>query len=250
GEFTSVSFPFAAHADRGVRVVETPLAGLADAVGPDTDWVAVSAVQSADGQVADLDAIEAACARHGAEMLVDLTQSAGWLDVDASRYAVTVCGGYKWLLSPRGSAFLTVRPDVLPRIRPLAAGWFAADDVWDGIYGLPLRLATSARRLDVSPAWHSWVGTLASLELLEGIGVTALQDHALAVAGAFTVAAGLPPAESAILSLETDDAAAGVLEEYAVMAAQRAGRLRLSFHVNNTVAEVEALGRALRGHVR
>lgn len=250
GEFTSVTFPFAVHADRGVKVVEAPLADLAERVDSSTDLVAVAAVQSADGAVADLDAIEAACARHGAEMLVDLTQSAGWLDVDASRYAATVCAGYKWLLSPRGTAFLTVRPEMLARIRPLAAGWFAGDDVWDSIYGLPLRLAAGARRLDVSPAWHSWVGTRASLDFLEGIGIGALHDHSLEVAQAFAAAARIEPVDSAIVSLQTGPAAEQVLEEYAVMAARRAGRLRLSFHVNNTINEVEALGAALRPHLR
>ncbi|MGC0274533.1 aminotransferase class V-fold PLP-dependent enzyme [Pseudactinotalea sp. Z1739] len=136
----------------------------------DTAGVAVSAVQSATGEIADLDALESACARHGADLVVDLTQSAGWLDVHAGRFAATVCGAYKWLLSPRGSAFLTVGPELAQRLRPLAANWFAGDDVWQSTYGLPLRLATHARRFDVSPAWHSWVGTEASLRYLHRIG--------------------------------------------------------------------------------
>lgn len=250
GEFTSLTFPFAAHADRGITVVERPLDELAHHVGDTTDLVAVSAVQSADGALADLDAIAAACSRHGALSLVDLTQSAGWLDVDARRFDATVCGGYKWLLSPRGSAFLTVRPDLGDRVRPLAASWYACADPWTSIYGLPLRLAPDARRFDVSPGWHAWVGTATSLAFLAEIGIDALQRHALEVARAFADAAGLGEADSAILSLTADPGAAAILERYDVLAAHRAGRLRLSFHVHNTVEEVAPLGEALRRHLR
>ncbi len=55
GEFTSVTFPFAA-AD-GVRVRQAPLEDLAGAVDARTAVVACSAVQSSDGRVADVDAI-------------------------------------------------------------------------------------------------------------------------------------------------------------------------------------------------
>ena len=50
-DFTSVLFPFLAHADRGVHVQTVPLAGLVDAIGPGVDLVSVSAVQSADGRL-------------------------------------------------------------------------------------------------------------------------------------------------------------------------------------------------------
>lgn len=125
GEFTSVTFPFAVHQARGVRLKVAPLGELAEQITSDTALVAVSAVQSADGAIADFDAIESAAAKFGADVLVDLTQSAGWLPVDASRFAYTVCGAYKWLLAPRGTAFLTVRPDRLDRLVPFQAGWYA-----------------------------------------------------------------------------------------------------------------------------
>ena len=49
GDFTSVVFPFLVHADRGVRVRQVPLAGLADAVRASTTLVAFSLAQSSDG---------------------------------------------------------------------------------------------------------------------------------------------------------------------------------------------------------
>ena len=76
------------------------------------------------------------------------------------------CAAYKWLLSPRGTAFGVVQPERLGTLRPLYAGWYAGDDPWTAIYGPPLRLARDARRLDISPAWLSWSGTVPALELL------------------------------------------------------------------------------------
>ena len=249
GEFTSVTFPLAAQAHRGVRVREVPLGAIASEITANTALVALSAIQSADGALADLDAVAVAADRIGADVLVDLTQAAGWLPVDASRFAYTVCGTYKWLLSPRGTAFLTVRGDRLDSLVPAQAGWYAGAAPWDSIYGLPLRLAPDARRFDVSPAWFAWVGTQASLGFLEDIGIGALHAHAVAVEHAFAEAAGLGPGPGAIRSLATDEAAAGILAAAGVVASVRAGRLRLAFHVNNTVDEGARLGSLLRGHV-
>lgn len=250
GEFTSVTFPFAAHHARGVRITEVPLEQLVDAIHDDIDLVVVSAVQSSNGAIADLDGIASAAERHDVRVLVDLTQAAGWLPIDAARFSYTVCGAYKWLLSPRGTAFLTVREDAMDSLVPTQAGWYAGERPWESIYGLPLRLAGDARRFDVSPAWFLWVGTNISLRFLEEVGVAGLHAHALEVEAAFARAAGLEPGGSAIRSLVADESVPGRLAKADVVASMRAGRLRLSFHVNNTVAEAEQLGALLRGHVR
>ena len=249
GEFTSVSFPFLAQADRGVRVREAPLHRLADAVGPGTTLVAVSAVQSSDGALADLTAIRQAAIERGARTLVDLTQAVGWLPVDAGGFDLTVCGGYKWLLAPRGTAFLTVNEEAAAMLLPHAAGWYAGEDRWSSIYGSPLRLAGDARRFDTSPAWHSWVGQAASLDLLTEVGREALHAHSLGLAQRCRAGLGLPPDDSAIVSLRVRPEAAGRLVEADVVASMRAGRLRLSFHLVNDEADVDTVVRALAGHV-
>ncbi|WP_425307650.1 aminotransferase class V-fold PLP-dependent enzyme [Ammonicoccus fulvus] len=249
GEFTSVTFPFAVHERRGVRLKVAPLAEIADHISGDTALVAVSAVQSANGAIADFDAIEAAAARHGADVLIDLTQSAGWLPVDASRFAYTVCAAYKWLLAPRGTAFLTVRADRLEAVVPFQAGWYAGAYPWESIYGLPLRLAEDARRFDVSPAWFSWVGTRASLEFLEDVGRDELHRHALELEAAFAQAAEVAIRGQAIRSFATDPEVAEIMAAEDVTASVRAGKLRLSFHVNNTVDEAVRVGELLRGRI-
>lgn len=164
------------------------------------DLVAVSAVQSCDGRVADLDAILAAAREAGARVLVDTTQASGWLPVDCAPLDYVVCGAYKWLLAPRGTAFLAVRPDSAEQLRPLAVGWYAGDDPWTSIYGTPLRLAADARRFDVSPAWFSWAGAADALELLAALDRETVRAHNVGLADAFLAGLGLVPQGSAIVT--------------------------------------------------
>src|SRR6185503_19569345 len=110
GEFTSVSFPFAAQAVRGVSVVECPLEALGERA-PEFDQVAVSVVQSADGRTVDLDALRAARAS-GTTVVLDVTQSLGWLPTRLDWADAVVGAGYKWLLCPRGVAWLAAGPEL------------------------------------------------------------------------------------------------------------------------------------------
>ncbi|HEU4676062.1 MAG TPA: aminotransferase class V-fold PLP-dependent enzyme [Motilibacteraceae bacterium] len=240
GDFTSMTFPFMVHADRGVTVRHVPLPALADALTPRTALVAVSLVQSACGTVADLDAVLAAAARVGARTFVDVTQAAGWLPFDASRVDYSVNSGYKWLLGPRGTAFFTVRRELLDSLRPATAGWYAGEDVWSSTYGPAMNLAAGARRFDVSPAWLSWVGAVPGLELITEIGVPALHEHGTALAAAFRDGLGLPQPErpSPVVAL-CREGAAERLTEAGVRAAVRAGKVRLAFHLWNTIDDVD-----------
>ncbi len=240
-DFTSVLFPFL-RADLDVRLV--PLERLLESIAEDVDLVAVSAVQSADGRVIDLTALDKAATHAGALTLVDTTQAAGWLPLTELRADYVVASGYKWLLGPRGTCFLAVSPTA-PALPELAAGWYAGESRWDSIYGAPLRLAADARRYDVSPAWGCWVGHAPALELLLEVGVDRIHAHDLELANAFRDGVGLPPSDSAIVSVEAPADVAARLAEGRVAAAVRAGRLRLSFHLYNSESDVEAALRAL-----
>jgi selenocysteine lyase/cysteine desulfurase len=245
GDFTSVLFPFLAQQPRGVRIREVPLPGLVDAVDDTVDLVAVSSVQSADGRVLDVGALTAAAVRHGARVLLDTTQSCGWLPVDCSTVDYAVCAAYKWLLSPRGVAFLSVRPEHLDTLTPHAANWYAGADIWSSIYGSPLRLSAAARRLDTSPAWFSWVGAAHALELLAGLDAEAVRAHDVGLADAFLAGLGRPPQGSAIVTVDAPGAA-DALAGAGVRSAVRAGRVRASFHLYNDDSDVERALAALR----
>ncbi|MGI8730173.1 MAG: aminotransferase class V-fold PLP-dependent enzyme [Solirubrobacteraceae bacterium] len=239
-EFTSTLFPFLVQQQaRGLTVTTVAPSQLAEAIDARTDVVAFSAVQMSTGEVADLDAIAAAAAHHGALTLLDATQACGWLPIDAARFDAVVAAGYKWLMAPRGTAFMAVGDAWLERIVPHSAGWYAGEDVHSSYFGPPLRLACSARRLDTSPAWFSWVGAQPALELLNRIGIETVHQHDVALANRLRTGLGMRPSNSAIVSAEVPDSA-DRLGRAGIAAAQRGGRLRVSCHLYNSVDDVDA----------
>jgi selenocysteine lyase/cysteine desulfurase len=237
-DFTSLLFPFMVQDGRGISVRLAPASDLASAIDDATDVVAFSAVQMATGEVADLDAIASAAEAHGAMTVVDATQALGWLPFDGRRFDVVAAHAYKWLMSPRGTAFMAIRPERMAQVVPHAAGWYAGEDPLATFFGPPLRLAESARRLDTSPAWFMWVGTAPALAAIEQIGVRAIHDHDVGLANRFRAGLGLEPSDSAIVFCDVEGAA-DRLERAGIRAAVRGGRLRTSWHVYNTAEDVE-----------
>ncbi|MEV0148871.1 MULTISPECIES: aminotransferase class V-fold PLP-dependent enzyme [unclassified Nonomuraea] len=262
-EYRSNLFPWLDAARRGLRVELVPMPdgrlsgeALAGAVTPGTALVAVSHVQSATGWRVDLEPVAARCRETGARLFVDATQSAGVLPlppgVDPDYVAVH---GYKWLLCPRGAAWLYVRPDRLSELHPLAPGPKSTAAPWSEFYGGPLAYAPDARRLDLSLCWPSWAGATAALDLVAGLDPVRLERHCLALAGLLREGAaelGLrcPPSErpSHIVTVEVPDAGDAVrrLEDLGVRVTARVGALRFGFHGFNTPEDVSRALSALR----
>jgi selenocysteine lyase/cysteine desulfurase len=243
-EFTSNLFPWLAQEARGVRVRTVPAGKLAEAIDADTDLVAFSLVQSSDGAVAAYADIVAAARAHGALVVVDASQGCGWLPFDAGLADAVAVTTYKWLMGPRGLTLAYLAPHLRERLTPSAAGWFAGEDVHDSYYGPPLRLAADARRFDLSPAWFSCVGAVPSLELIERIGVAEIGAHNVALANRFLTGLGRPPGDSAIVTVDVPGAEERLVRA-GVRAAVRAGRVRASFHVYSTEADVDMALNAL-----
>jgi len=127
GEFTSTTFPFAAQAGRGVTVTElTPEQLVSDAA--DFDVVTASLVQSADGAVLDADALRRTVAGTDTLTVIDITQALGWKQVDVGWADVTAAGVYKWLLAPRGTAWMSLSDRIAQIVTPHAANWYAGED--------------------------------------------------------------------------------------------------------------------------
>ncbi|MBK0422422.1 aminotransferase class V-fold PLP-dependent enzyme [Leucobacter sp. CSA2] len=247
GDFSSLTHPFEQLARRGVRVRYAPVAELARAITPETALVAFSHVQSATGEVADADGIQAAAAAAGARTLVDLTQSLGWLPTEAGRFDYTVCHAYKWLCAPRGTSFMTVREGLDDSLTPIAAGWCSADDVWSSCYAGSTPLAASAGRFDLSPSWPLLGGTLAALEFFTELDIDEVMRHDIALANAARAVLGLPAGNSAIVTWpDPDGTELAKLSNAGITASGRAGNARIAFHLWNTKEDVDRLERALR----
>ncbi|MFF7180377.1 aminotransferase class V-fold PLP-dependent enzyme [Streptomyces sp. NPDC008121] len=242
GDFSSVITPFTVRGDLKTRFV--PLERLAESVRPETALVAFSCVQSADGRTADLAAIRAAAAAHGARTLLDATQSAGWLPLRAGDWDYTVSGGYKYLLCPRGASFLTVTEEAQDSLVPIHAGWVTGEELWANSYGPVRELARSARRFDEPAAFLSYHGAARSLALLEEIGIERIEAHNKALGARFrdglTALGHAPvPDVSGIVAVPGLGDRQAALREAGVLTSARAGNLRVSFHLYNGAADAD-----------
>ncbi|MET1133627.1 MAG: aminotransferase class V-fold PLP-dependent enzyme [Aeromicrobium sp.] len=244
GEFTSVSFPFAAHHARGITVTEAPLERLPE-LARDHDAVAVSTVQSADGAQADLAALRAATEGTPTIVILDATQQLGWRRLDLAWADVVTSSNYKWLLGPTGIAWASYSQPLVERLVPHHANRYAGGAPWETTYGLPLRLAPDARRFDISPAWFPVVGAAASLTWMATLDLDAVTAHCLDLAGRAREALDLPPGDSAIVAIPTEHAATR-LQDAGLRASVRQGAARIGFHLYNDEDDLDRVVEALR----
>jgi selenocysteine lyase/cysteine desulfurase len=251
-EFRSNLFPWVAAGLPVTRVPTGPVGrteALLAAIDETTALVAVSQVLSSDGERVDLARLRAACDAVGARLFVDATQSLGVLPVGAAADYLAV-HGYKWMLCPRGAAWLVTRHH--EELRPLLPGWKSAAD--GGYFGGQLDLAPGAARCDTSPAWLAWTGALAALPLLARLPAHAVEAHCLGLAAAFrsgAAAAGAEPLGAGLRShivtvrLPEPRPVRARLRDRRVRALLHNDRLRVGFHYFNSTADVDAVLAAL-----
>ena len=125
-----------------------------------------------------------------------------------------------------------------------------ASDRWTASYGDPLRLAATPAATTSRRPGTAGVGTAPSVGLLADVGAPALHEHALGLANAFRAGVGLEVGGSAIVSVDLCRAAEDRVAAAGIVAAMRAGRLRLSFHVNNDDRDLACALDALSGWVK
>jgi selenocysteine lyase/cysteine desulfurase len=170
----------------------------------------------------------------------------GWKRLDLGWVDVTAAAVYKWLLAPRGTAWMSLSNRMSGLMTPHAANWYAGDEPWSTIYGLPLRLAADARRFDTSPAWFGAVGSGLALPWLASLDRDAVESHCLGLANHLRAELELPLSDSAIVSLPIADAA-DKLARAGIRASVRVGAVRVGFHLYNTDDDLDRLVDALGG---
>lgn len=218
GEFTSLTLPFVAAGHSIASTVD------------ECDLVAVSVVQSADGTIADLESLRAS----GKPVLLDVSQAAGWMPLSLAWADFVVGVAYKWLMAPRGAAWLAVRPDRFEFLKPLAANWYSTPNS----YGTELVIRPDARRFDLSPTWFAHVGAAVALPWVASLDLHAVRAHCAGLADRLLTGLGLPARGTAIVSLDVP----GV---EGVVSSVRAGRSRFSCHLYNTADDVDRVLAAL-----
>lgn len=271
-EFPSNVYVWQALAKRGVRLELVPNAGglpdedrllrMMDEV-PGVKLVSVSWVQFATGHRADLARIGAACRERGIWFVVDGIQGLGALTIDVASCHVDVfaCGAQKWLLSPWGTGFVYVRPELVRTLDPSPVGWLsvAGSDDFSRLVDYDLTYRDDARRFEVfTLPFQDFAGTNASLALLDELGPLAVERRIAGLAsrivrwadgraGVRLVTPADPARRAGVVSVAPADpaAAAARLTAANVQFSLREGAIRLSPHVYNSEAEVDRALEAL-----
>jgi selenocysteine lyase/cysteine desulfurase len=253
-----------------------PAEAIIAAMDARTRLVIVSSVTFSTGARTDLALLGAACRSRGIVLLVDGAQSVGVLDLDvhAAQIDALAVGASKYLCGPYGLGFLFVRKALAEQMRPAYLGRFSVDlgDAHEGEKGgEDYRLMAGARRFDLGSANYSSASAVgASLDILLGIGVPAIERHVMELSRALDaglrdigipLVSGMVEAHRSHLVLAglrrpSPRAAAGIralaehLAQHNIRASLRQGRLRFSHHLYNTRDETTAVLDAARAWAR
>ncbi len=100
---------------------------LLDAIDEKTALVPVSHVLIRTSAVSDVEAVVSKAHAVGARVCLHGCQAAGCMPVDVASLGVDICMGdmARWLCGGPGSAWLYVRDDLIPKMRPAACGWLS-----------------------------------------------------------------------------------------------------------------------------
>lgn len=240
-EHQSALWPFLALEGRDYELRLVARDELATAIDARTALVALSLVQSADGALIDLAALDT----RDALVYADGTQAVGVMDVPLDRIDVLAASGYKWLHCPRGIAFMVVNDERRrASLDPVLASWKAAPEPWGDPYGPPRTLTPDARRFDVSLPWLLAPPALAALELLGELGIDRVGAHCRGLATEAAQRLGVPPTGTSILAVPGADA--GRVRAAGLRCSVRNGSVRFAFGLYNDLADVEAAVAAVR----
>jgi len=192
-EFPAVTRPWIAYAEeRDIEIQfvdetrdEDLTETLIGTIDERTSVVLVSYVQFSTGTRIDCNRLREATREVGARFVLDVTQAAGALPIDADGWQadVIVCSGYKWLGGHGGVGLAVMSPEFLNQPPP-APGWMGAPDPFD-MQATRLLLADDARRYTQSTmSYISIVGLSAAIGELLALGAVNVEAHADALADA------------------------------------------------------------------
>jgi cysteine desulfurase/selenocysteine lyase len=268
-DFPAVTRPWlrlaASDACRMQFVEDNPTTDLTDdlieSIDEQTALVAVGWVQYATGTQVDVPRLRSATKKVGAHLVVDATQAAGALPMDAAAWDadVVVSSGYKWLGGHGGVALAVLAPSLIECMPPLP-GWMGASDPFD-FDATRLPLADDARRFTQSTmSYVSLAALTASLDRLLDLGESQIETHARKLAEMLIERASErgwrpfrdssdPAASPHIVSLMRSDqkleATQQALREANILCSSRGGRVRVSLAPYNDESDIDALVAAL-----
>ncbi len=157
---------------------------LLEKINDNTSVVCLSHVEFGSGQQYDLKLFSEVCRQHGALLIVDATQSAGAVPIDAVNCGADaiVCGGYKWLCGPFGASVMYVSPYLQKSLDPGLVGFRSNRDIWN-LQVDSQDYPDTAHRFEFSTmAYGCAKGLASSVAYLNKVGVKNIQAYNLKLA--------------------------------------------------------------------
>jgi selenocysteine lyase/cysteine desulfurase len=224
-------------------------------IDEDTAVVCISHVEYGGGQRFDLTRLAEAAHDHGALLVVDATQSAGAIPIDAPADALdaVVCAGYKWLCGPFGAGIMYLAPHLQAELVPGLVGFRSHRDMWD-LRADRVDYPATARRFEFSTmAYGCALGLARSIEFLLDAGVERIFEYNRHLAD--LLIEGLRERDAEITSPLNDAERTAIvtarfpgvdpveiaskLKEARVVASSRSDGIRFSPHLYNSEADIE-----------
>jgi selenocysteine lyase/cysteine desulfurase len=259
-EFPTMGHVWLAQQKRGAQIQFVPATGnsirVVDyerAIDRQTLIVPVTGVCFMNGFRSPIHDVVRLAHAEGALVMLDDYQDCGTRPVNVRKLNVDfyVTGTLKYLLGPPGLAFLYVRRELVETLQPTITGWFAQANPF-AFDVRHLDLAPSARRFEAgSPPIPNIYATMRGISLLQEIGLENVAAHIAKLARALmdgTEKLGLRAKSLAdtvgpLVVLQCSNAAALVerLASSGVTCSSRHDGLRLSFHVYNTLQDIDTV---------
>jgi selenocysteine lyase/cysteine desulfurase len=214
-----------------------------------------------NGFRSNVEAIAKHAHERGSLVMLDGYQDCGTRPIDVKALDVDfyVTGALKYLLCPSGIAFLYVRPELINSLTPTITGWFAQQNpfIFDVKHFDP---ASSARRFEGgSPPLPNVYCVPVALELLESAGLDNVADRVKTLTQALIEGAcGLgirikTPANSVgplvVLQMKDSEAMVKKMAATNIIVSNRMDGLRVSFHLYNTLDDVNAVLDVIRENI-
>lgn len=260
-DFPTLAYQWLAREREGVEVtfvesedkITLPVERFREAIDARTGLVATSRVFYLSGYIQDVAALAEMAHAHGALLLVDDYQGTGQIPIDVKAAGIDflVTGTLKWLMGGQGVAFIYVREELIPRLRPTHTGWWASRDQFQ-FKTREFEYRDDAQRLEAgTPPMPSIYIASAALDIITEIGVERIRERTRFLADDLARKVvergwklhspldGAQRSSIVMLEMERPDELVKALTARNIIVDYRPGLLRISPNFYNTVEETD-----------
>jgi kynureninase len=190
-EFPSIQYFYHEQQRHGARIDLVPssntvrfdLDQFLAAIDETTLLVPISLVLFRSSHIVDAQAIIERAHRVGAHVILDLFQATGTMPVEVRKLGVdfAVGGALKWLCGGPGVAYLYVREDLRPKLKPALTGWIAHRRPFAFETGSIDSCEDSYRYLNGTPHIPALYACQPGLDIVKQAGIAAIRAKSVAL---------------------------------------------------------------------